>query len=48
MLAIINAFEEWRHHLEGAAHQIVVHSDNIALKHFMMKRKLNPRQGRWV
>jgi hypothetical protein len=48
MLAIINAFEEWRHHLEGATHQIVVCSDNIALKHFMTKRKLNPRQGRWA
>jgi hypothetical protein len=37
MLVIINAFEEWRHYLEGVTHQIIIHLDNITLKHFMMK-----------
>jgi hypothetical protein len=48
LLAIVNAFKEWRHYLEGAAHQITVLSDHLNLKEFTSTMKLNRRQARWA
>ena len=48
LLAIVNAFQEWRHYLEGAAHQITVLSDHKNLKEFTSTMKLNRRQARWA
>jgi hypothetical protein len=40
-LFIIDAFEEWRHLLEGAQHTITVYTDNKNLEYFMSARVLN-------
>ena len=47
LLAIIDAFEEWRHLLEGAQHTITVYTDHKNLEYFMSARVLNRRQARW-
>jgi hypothetical protein len=35
LLAIIDAFEEWRHFLEGAQHTTTVYTDHKNLDNFM-------------
>jgi len=47
MLAIVQALEEWRHFLEGAAHPIEIFTDHKNLEYFMSAKKLNRRQARW-
>lgn len=47
LLAVIRAFEEWRPESEGAAHQIIVHSDHRNLEYFMTTKDLTRRQVRW-
>ncbi|TPX54573.1 hypothetical protein PhCBS80983_g05887, partial [Powellomyces hirtus] len=47
LLAIVDSFEEWRHYLVGAEHQVTVYSDHKNLQYFMSTRKLNRRQARW-
>jgi hypothetical protein len=47
LLAIVAAFEEWRHFLEGAQHPITVYSYHKNLEYFMGARILNRRQARW-
>jgi hypothetical protein len=41
LLAIIDAFEEWRHLLEGAQHTTTVYMDRKNLEYFMNARVLN-------
>ena len=48
LLAIVNAFREWRPLLYGAARQTRVLSDHLSLQSFTMKQKLNRRQARWA
>ena len=48
MLAIVVAFKQWRHYLEGAQTQITVKTDHDSLKSFMTKKELNKRQARWA
>lgn len=48
LLAIIRALEEWRHYLEGAPHQIDIHTDHKNLAYFRDARQLNCRQARWA
>ena len=48
LLAIVDAFEEWRAYLEGSRHPIVVYSDHKNLSYFTTTKKLNRRQVRWV
>ncbi len=48
LLAIVNAFEHWRHFLEGASHPITVHSDHHNLQYFQSSQRLNRRQMRWA
>ena len=48
LLAIIKAFKQWRHHLEGAKHKIVVQTDSANLRFFMEAKKLNQRHARWA
>ena len=48
MLAIIQALEEWRHFLEGAEHQFEIWTDHNNLEYFMLAKKLNRRQARWL
>ena len=48
LLAIVDAFEEWRAYLEGSRHPIVVYSDHKNLSYFTTTKKLNRRQVRWA
>lgn len=47
MLAIVEAFKEWRRYLEGAQHTTTVYTDHKNLEYFTTTRKLNRRQARW-
>jgi hypothetical protein len=40
LLAIIDSFKVWHHLLEGTKHDIIVRSDNLALKYFMSSHLL--------
>jgi hypothetical protein len=46
LLAIIDAFEEWRHLFEGVQHITTVYIDHKNLEYFMSARVLNRRQAR--
>src|SRR5436190_438213 len=48
MLAIVSAFQHWRHYLEGAKHTITVYTDHKNLEVFMVTKVLNRRQARWA
>jgi len=43
MLAIVSAFQHWRHYLEGAKHTVTVYSDHKNLEVFMSTKVLNRR-----
>ena len=47
LLAIVSAFEQWRHYLCGAQCPIVVFTDHKNLLYYTTTRKLNRRQARW-
>lgn len=47
LLAIVQAFEEWRPELEGSPEPIEVITDHKALEYFMKSRLLSRRQARW-
>lgn len=47
LLAIVNAFEEWRPELKGAPETVYVLTDHKNLEYFMTQRTLNRRQARW-
>ena len=46
LLAIVDSFQEWRHLLEGATHQVTVYIDHKNLEYFMSTHALNRRQAR--
>ena len=48
LLAIVFAFKQWRHYLEGAREQVLVLTDYRNLSRFMLTTKLTPRQVRWA
>jgi hypothetical protein len=48
LLAIVVAFKQWRHYLEGSAHTIEVLTDHNNLRGFMNVKALNGRQARWA
>ena len=48
LLAIGDAFEEWRAYLEGSRHPIMVYSDHKNLSYFITTKKLNQQQVRWA
>lgn len=47
LLAIISAFQNWRHYLVGSPHVIDVCCDHRNLTFFRKKRILKPRHARW-
>lgn len=47
LLAIVQAFEEWRAELEGSSDPVEVITDHKALEYFMKSRLLSRRQARW-
>lgn len=48
LLAIVLAFQEWRHWLEGSTHPFVVWTDHKNLSYLRSARRLNSRQARWA
>jgi predicted aspartyl protease len=48
LLAVIRCFQQWRHYLEGAKHQVVVRSDHHNLQYFRTTKVLTSRQVRWA
>jgi hypothetical protein len=47
LLAVVHAFDTWRHYLEGTTHSIDIFSDHSNLTYFTEAQKLNRRQARW-
>ncbi len=48
LLAIVDAFKQWRHYLEGSRYPIEVLTDHNNLRGFMNVKALNGRQARWA
>ena len=48
LLAVVEAFQEWRHWLEGANYPTIVWSDHKNLTYIRSARRLNSRQARWA
>ena len=48
LLAIVEAFREWRVYLEGSAHPVQVLTDHKNLIYFTTTKELNRRQVRWA
>ena len=44
LLAVVEAFNQWKHYLTGAKHQITVYSDYKNLTAFTTTKQLNQRQ----
>lgn len=47
LLAIVDAFRQWRPYAEGATHRITVYSDHRNLLYFRTSQVLSRRQTRW-
>jgi hypothetical protein len=47
LLAIIDSFKKWEHLLEGVKHDVLIRTDNMALKYFMTSHSLSCCQVRW-
>jgi len=48
LLAIMDAFEQWHHLLEGVQHEIIMYFDHKNLQYFMTIPMLNQRQTLWA
>ena len=48
LLAIVEAFKQWRHYLEGSRYPVTVLSDHANLRAFMTTKELSRRQARWA
>ena len=48
MLAVIRAFKEWRHLLEGTEIPVLLITDHKNLEYFMTTKSLTKRQNRWA
>ena len=48
LLAVVEAFREWRVYLEGSAHTVEVYTDHKNLIYFTTTKQLNRRQTRWA
>ena len=47
LLAIFDAFQQWRNYLEGSTHVVLVLSDHKNLEYFATTKQLMRRQVRW-
>ncbi|KAL0937059.1 reverse transcriptase domain protein [Colletotrichum truncatum] len=47
LMAIIDAFKEWRPQLSGTKYEVKVYTDHKNLAHFTTSKELNKRQIRW-
>src|SRR5882724_3918033 len=48
LLAIFEAFRQWRNYLEGSTHVVLVFSDHKNLEYFATTKQLTRRQVRWL
>src|SRR5260221_10168525 len=48
LLAVFEAFKNWRHFLEGSAKVIDMVTDHKNLEYFMSSKKLSQQQARWA
>ena len=48
LLAIIEAFKTWRHHLKDYKHKVFILTNHNNLRRFMDIKGLSSRQGRWA
>ena len=48
LLAIVEAFKTWRHHLEDCKHEFLVFTDHNNFRRFMDTKSLSFRQVRWA
>jgi hypothetical protein len=48
LLAIVEAFKQWKHYLQGVKEETVVKSDHHNLKYFTTTKELVGRQIRWA
>ena len=48
LMAIIEAFREWKHYLSGTTYQVKVYTDHKNLASFTTNKELNKRQIRWM
>jgi hypothetical protein len=48
LLAVIRVLKEWRHHLEGSPHKVIVLTDHKNLEYFLTTKSLTRRQARWA
>ena len=48
LLAIFEAFQQWRNYLEGSTHAVLVLSDHKNLEYFATTKHLTRRQVRWL
>ena len=47
LLAILEAFREWKHYLLGADEPVTAYTDHQNLQYFLTTKVWNPRQIRW-
>ena len=48
LLAILEAFREWKHYLLGADEPVTVYTDHQNLQYFLTTKVWNPREIRWA
>jgi len=48
LLAILEAFREWKHYLLGVDEPVTVYTDHQKLQYFLTTKVWNPRQIRWA
>jgi hypothetical protein len=48
LLAVVEAFQHWRHYLISSPHTVLVHSDHKNLGFFRKAQPLKPRHARWA
>ena len=48
LLAIVEAFKNWRHYLEGCQYEVLVLTNHNNLRRFMDTKSLSSRQVRWA
>ena len=48
LLAIVKAFKNWHHYLEGCKYKVLVLTDHNNLRRFIDTKSLSSRQVRWA
>jgi hypothetical protein len=48
LFAIVETMNQWRHHLEGTNHKVLIQCDHKNLEYFQTSKVLSRRQARWA